>query len=249
MLAGILTVALFACYFCQLQGKGKGGSEYAYYGKGKGAYSGYGSVYGGKGKGKGGYGGYGGGGGGGGAPNGPFPSPPPQQQGPQCTQVAFTEEFLFLSADLAIPLETTDPDEIGTTFIYEPSPLFNATEFRDNGQSVELENSQITGVCTRTQEPVDGVGGGGVCQFTIQVDVGSSVTFGGFIEDFVVGSPPPTLVISGGSGENIGITGEVALLPLDGTGAPFTGDIFFDTFGYEASVSGVILVCEVIQGF
>jgi hypothetical protein len=56
-------------------------------------------------------------------------------------------------------------------------------------------------------------------------------------------------VISGGSGENTGITGEVALLPLDGNGEDFTGDIFFDAFGYEAFVSGIILVCEVIQGF
>jgi hypothetical protein len=162
--------------------------------------------------------------------------------------VSFEESFLFLSADLAIPPTSSDPNEIGTTFIYEPNPIFNTTEFRDNGDSVVLENSQITGVCTRTLEPVGGVGGGGVCQYTIQVD-GSSVTFGGFIEDYVLGNPPPTLVISGGSGENTGITGEVALLPLDGVGDEFTGDIFFDAFGYEAFVSGIVLVCEVIEGF
>jgi hypothetical protein len=97
-------------------------------------------------------------------------------------------------------------------------------------------------------EPVNGVGGGGVCQFTIGED-GISITFGGFIKDLVPGGPPPTLVISGGSGELIGITGEVALLPLDGNGDDFTGDIFFDAFGYEAIFSAVLLVCEVIQGF
>jgi hypothetical protein len=91
--------------------------------------------------------------------------------------VAFEESFLFLSASLAIPPTTIDPNEIGTTFVYEPSPVFNTTEFRDNSASVELENQQITGVCTRTLEAVGSVGGGGVCQFVIEVE-GSSVTFG-----------------------------------------------------------------------
>jgi hypothetical protein len=270
-------VRSLARYFLYLQGKGKGGSDYegSYYGKGKGGYSGYGSVDGGEGKGMGGYSGYGGYGG---APTfdddffnddsfpqfpfpppfddaffnddsfPQFPSPPPAMQGPQCFQVAFEESILFLSADLAIPPPTAGPNEIGTTFIYKPSPVFNITDFRDNGSFVELENSQITGVCTRTLEPVGGVGGGGVCQFTIQVE-DASFTFGGFIEDLVAGEPDPTLVISGGSGEITGITGEVALLPLDENGDDFTGDIFLDAFGYEATVSAFVLVCEVIDGF
>jgi hypothetical protein len=162
--------------------------------------------------------------------------------------VPFEETFLFLSADLAIPPASNDPNEIGTSFIYDPSPVFNATEFRDNGVPVELENSQISGVCTRTSSTLDGDVGGGNCQFTIVVD-GSSVTFGGFIEDFVAGGPLPTLVISGGSAENTGITGEVALIPVDGNGDEFTGDIFFDAFGYQALLSGVILVCEMIEAF
>jgi hypothetical protein len=89
--------------------------------------------------------------------------------------------------------------------------------------------------------------GGGTCQFTVRQD-GSSVTFGGFVEDYAIGSLPPTLVISGGSNANTGITGEVSLLPLDGTGAPFTGDFFTGAFGYQAVVTGLILVCEVIEG-
>jgi hypothetical protein len=79
--------------------------------------------------------------------------------------------------------------------------------------------------------------GGGACQFTVRVD-GSSITFGGF-----------TLVISGGSNINTGITGaEVALLPVDENVDAFTGDFFFQADGYQAFLSGVILVCEVIQG-
>jgi hypothetical protein len=163
--------------------------------------------------------------------------------------VAFEEEFLFLSADLAIPPTTNNTGEIGTTFIYEPSPLFNAIDFRENGASVELEGSQITGVCTRTLEPFGGEGGAGVCQFTIHLGGGDSVTFGGFIEDYVIGSPLPALVITGGTGQSIGTTGEVLLLPVDGFGNEFTGDIFFEAFGYQAFVNGLILVCEVIEGF
>jgi hypothetical protein len=161
-------------------------------------------------------------------------------------QVPFEESFLFLSADLAIPPTTTDPNEIGTNFIYKPSPIYNVTEFRDNGEPVTLDDSLITGVCTRTSSTLDSDVGGGNCQFTIQVD-GSSVTFGGFIEDFVVGSPPPTLVITGAAGENTGITGEVVLVPVDGNGDDFVGDIFFDAFGYQAFVSGLILECEMIE--
>jgi hypothetical protein len=239
------------------KGKGKGGGDsYGYdsgntlvygKGKGKGGGSGYGYGYG-KGKGKGG-GGYG-------APTlSPSPSPPspsppgtptpaPTDAGfnPGCVEVPILESFLFMSASLAIPPTSSDPNEIGTTFIYEPSPLFDATD-----SSVEIPNSRVTGVCTRTLEPVGGVGGGGNCQFTVLQD-GSSVTFSGFAEDYVLGSPPPTLVISGGSNVNTGITGEVSLLPLDGTGAPFTGDFFFDAFGYQVVVTGLILVCEVIEG-
>jgi hypothetical protein len=157
--------------------------------------------------------------------------------------VGIEQEFLFLSADLAIPPTGSDPNEIGTTFIYVPSPLFNVTD-----SSVEIENSQVTGVCTRTLSTLDGDTGGGVCQFTIHDD-GSSFTFGGFIEDYVAGSPPPSLVISGGSSELTGITGQVALLPLDFNGDAFTGDIFFDAFGYQAALSGIILVCDVVEGF
>jgi hypothetical protein len=162
-------------------------------------------------------------------------------------EVAFEESFLFLSADLAIPPSTNDSKEIGTTFIYEPSPVFDDNEFITNGTPVQQEDSQLTGVCTRTSSTLDGDVGGGNCQFDIEVD-GSSITFGGFIEDYVAGTPPPTLVITGGSGDNTGIKGEVALLPLDGNGDEFTGDIFFDAFGYQASISGIILVCEMTDG-
>jgi hypothetical protein len=239
-----------------LQGKGRNNnydpyysSGYVVYGKGKGKGNGYGYY----GKDKGGY-----------TADDDAPAPTaaptietadagptaaPAESNPACVQVAFQEEFLFLSADLAIPPSSTDPNEIGTTFIYEPSPLFNDTEFTQNGASVEIPGSQVTGVCTRTLEPLNGVGGGGICQFTIILSEGSSITFGGFIEDFVAGNAPPTLVISGGSNIDTGITGEVALLPLDGNGDAFTGDIFFDAFGYQAFVSAMILVCEVIDGF
>jgi hypothetical protein len=252
------------------KGKGKGGasqysSGYGYSGygkgKGKGAASQYGSSYG--------YSGYGKGKGVGSAygydsgyvivdddafTDDAFPTPAPGPTTPPtdtggnsgCIEVAFEESFLFLSADLAIPPTSSDPDEIGTTFIYEPSPLFNDTEYTLNGASVELVNSQVTGVCTRTLSTLDSDSGGGVCQFTIFAD-GSFITFGGFVEDYVAGSPPPTLVISGGSSFNTGITGEVALLPLDGNGDAFTGDFFFDAFGYQAFTSGVMLVCEVID--
>jgi hypothetical protein len=174
--------------------------------------------------------------------------PPPEERVPQeCTQVPFEETFLFLSADLAIPPTTADPNEIGTNFIYDPSPIYNETEFSDNVfNAVELESSQITGVCTRTSSTLDGDVGGGDCQFVIVVD-GSSVTFGGFIEDNVAGGSPQALVISGGSAENTGITGEVALIPVDGNGDEFTGDIFFDAFGYQATLSGIMLVCEMME--
>jgi hypothetical protein len=178
--------------------------------------------------------------------NAPAPTTPTTNTGGNsgCIEVAFEESFLFLSADLAIPPTSSDPNEIGTTFIYEPSPLFNDTEFTLNGASVELVDSQVTGVCTRTLSTVDSDSGGGVCQFTIFAE-GSYITFGGFVEDYVAGSTPPTLVISGGSSFNTGITGEVALLPLDANGDAFTGDFFFDAFGYQAFTSGVMLVCEV----
>jgi hypothetical protein len=174
------------------------------------------------------------------APPTPSPVSAPADDNPGCIEVSFQEQFLFLSADLAIPPTSSDPNEIGTTFIYEPSPLFNATD-----SSVEIEDSQVTGVCTRTLSTLDSDTGGGVCQFTIYAD-GSYITFGGFVEDYVVGNPPPNLVISGGSGFNTGITGDVALLPLDANGDAFTGDFFFDAFGYEAFTSGIMLVCEVI---
>jgi hypothetical protein len=161
--------------------------------------------------------------------------------------VAFEESFIFLSANLAIPPSTNNTNEIGTTFIYYPSPLFNVTEFVENGTDVEIEDSQVTGVCTRTLSTLESDTGGGVCQFTIYAD-GSYITFGGFVEDYVEGNPPPTLVISGGSSFNTGITGEVALLPVDENGDVSTGDFFFQAFGYEAYISGVMLICEVIEG-
>jgi hypothetical protein len=234
----------------QGKGKGKGGASQYGYGKGKGGASqyGYDSGYG-KGKGK-----------GGGNPYSyygyvgddatsapPAPSPTAPDGNPACIEVTFQETFLFFSADLAIPPTSSDPNEVGTTFIYEPSPLFNGTEFVLNGASVELEDSQVTGVCTRTSSTLDGDIGGGVCQFTIYAD-GSYITLGGFVEDYVLGVPPPTLVITGGSGFNTGLTGEVALLPLDVNGDAFTGDFYFDAFGYQAFVSGIMIVCEVIDG-
>jgi hypothetical protein len=228
-----------ACYILHLQGKGKGKGGASQYGYGKG-------------KGRGGY--YGGDDSvlsDDNAGSDDFVSrddddlffPFPNSTSPGCVQVAFQEEFQFRSANLAIPPSTNDPNEIGTTFIYAPSPVFSA-----NDTNVELEDQRISGVCTRTLEPFGGDGGGGVCQFTIQLG-GSSVTFGGFIEDYVLGNSPPTLSITGGSGENIGTTGEVALLPLDGTGAAFTGDIFFDATVYQAFVFGFVLICDVIEGF
>jgi hypothetical protein len=237
-----------------LQGRGKGGfyieavtyySGYGYSGYGENAtddgYSGYGANA--TDDGYDGYSGYGEN-----ATDAPSAAPPSEERVPQeCTQVPFEETFLFLSADLAIPPTTADPNEIGTTFIYDPSPIYNETEFGDNVfNAVELENSQITGVCTRTESTLDSDVGGGDCEFVIVVD-GSSVTFGGFIEDNAAGGPPPALVISGGSAENTGITGEVALLPIDGNGDEFTGDIFFDAFGYQATLSGIMLVCEMME--
>jgi hypothetical protein len=242
------------------KGKGKGGeSDYGHesgyvsgYGKGKGKGKGGGSTYGygyGKGKGKGG-GGYGSP-----SPSPPSPSPPspfppgsptpaPTDAGfnPTCIEVPILESFLFMSADLALSPSTGDPAEIGTTFIYEPAPLFASTD-----SSAEIPNSRVTGVCTRTLSTIDSAVGGGACQFTVDMD-GSSITFGGFVEDYVLGGSPSALVISGGSNVNTGIRGEVSLLPVDGTGAPFTGDFFFDASGYQVVVTGFILVCEVIQG-
>jgi hypothetical protein len=243
------------------KGKGKGGeSYYGYesgyvsgYGKGKGKGKGGGSAYAygyGKGKGKGG-GGYGSPSPSPPSPSPPSPSPPagfptpaPTDAGfnPTCIEVPILETFLFRSADLAIPPSSDDPNEIGTTFFYEPSSLFVSTD-----SSVEIPNSRVTGVCTRTLSALDSAVGGGSCQFAVEMD-GSSITFGGFVEDLVLGGPPSTLVISGGSNANTGINGEVSLLPVDGTGAPFTGDFFFDASGYQVVITGSILVCEVIQG-
>jgi hypothetical protein len=162
--------------------------------------------------------------------------------------VPIEESFAILAADLALPPTTSDPNEIGTTFIYEPNFLFNATELRDNGGLVELEDSRITGVCTRTSSTLGSDIGGGVCHFTILAD-GISVNFGGFIEDLVEGAPDSTLAISGGTGFLSGITGEVALHPYDGNGDDFTGDIFSGAFTYEIMISGVLVFCDDNGGF
>jgi hypothetical protein len=177
---------------------------------------------------------------------------------PQCVRVPFEESFVILSTDfLAIPPPTsTDPHEIGTTFIYEPNSLFNATEFLDFGDFVEIEDLQITGVCTRTSSTPSSDFGGGVCQFTVLFD-GTSVNFGGFIEDFVERELDSTLTISGGTERELdstlaisggtgfaaGITGEVALHPYDEHGNDYTGDIFIGAFAYEIIVFGVLEFC------
>lgn len=160
--------------------------------------------------------------------------------------MAFQESFLFLSADLAIPPVGDDTNEVGTVFIYEPQPLFNATEFAMNNDSVEIENSSITGTCTRTLSATDTEGGGGVCDFSLNSD-GAQIILSGFIEDYVAGVEPPTLVITGGNDFNTGIRGTVTILPLDENGQAFEGDIFFDAFGYQAVLDGVMLVCDIVE--
>jgi hypothetical protein len=76
-----------------------------------------------------------------------------------------------LSAGFGYPPTTIDPNEIGTTLLYEPSPVFNPTEFRDNAHLSSFLKIRKSRECTRTLEAVGSVGGGGVCQFVIEVEV------------------------------------------------------------------------------
>lgn len=166
---------------------------------------------------------------------------------PGCVEIAFTEFFGFPSADLAIPPVGSDTNLAGTVFLYQPGSLFNTTEFiLNNNTDVEIPNSAVSGVCTRTQAVEADIPGGGICTFNLMAN-GSSITLSGFLSDFVADAEAPTLVITGGTDVNIGLRGEVAFLPIDENGNAFEGDVFFDAFGYFLSLTGVQLVCDVIE--
>jgi hypothetical protein len=116
----------------------------------------------------------------------------------------------------------------------------------NNNTDVEIPETAISGVCTRTETMSVDVVGGGICTFNLMAS-GSSITLSGFLSDFVEGGAPPTLVITGGTDFNTGLRGEVSFLPIDENGDAFTGDVFFDAFGYFLTLSGLQLVCDVID--
>jgi hypothetical protein len=131
-----------------------------------------------------------------------------RRNSPSCRPVVEGAEFIIEGAITNVMSNmTADSSVLGTEYIYN-GPLL---EFNENDELQELENFFLSGTCVRTQSRVEEMPGAGHCSFTITLDTGATMNFGGEALD----GWDNLMAIGGGSQELIGLSGTVTLIGLN----------------------------------
>jgi hypothetical protein len=152
----------------------------------------------------------------------------------ECQLVTFNETFsvtgatLFLAPDTSVTEQGT-PSLPGTVFIFERVDVLEIDGV------TPIDGTTVSGTCTRTD--IDPEGGGGICQLVFIDDEGYSITVDGFLPG-PLGAP---LAVTGGTGDMIGVSGEMDFFPIFEGNAE--GDIFLDAIRYEIIADLGIIVC------
>lgn len=158
---------------------------------------------------------------------------------PKCRPVVEGAEFIVEGAiTMTMANMTEDSTVIGSEFIYN-GPLL---EFNDRDELTELENFFLSGSCMRTQERDDDMPGAGHCGFTVTLDTGATLNFGGEAFD----GWDNLMAIDGGSQELIGLSGTVTLIGLNEDFEDTSDDFFSVPWIYGEAVL-VYSVCP--QGY
>jgi hypothetical protein len=166
-------------------------------------------------------------------------SPGSPKARPECRPVVEGAEFIVEGAiTMTMANMTDDTKVIGTEFIYN-GPLL---EFSDQDELVELENFFMSGSCVRTQERDGEMPGAGHCSFTITLDTGATVNYGGEAFD----GWDNLMAINGGSQELIGLSGTVTLIGLNDAFEDTDEDFFSVPWIYGETVL-VYQICP--QGY
>lgn len=150
-----------------------------------------------------------------------------------CENVAFNETFSIPGPTAFVPISETeqDPSLPGTVFITE---LVNLLEL--DGET-PIVGSTVSASCTRT---TIGDLGGGICQFVFIDDEGYTISVDGYLAG-PLGGP---LAITGGTGELVGVFGQMDFFPIfDESDPDATGDIFLDAIRYEIIADVGAIVC------
>lgn len=158
---------------------------------------------------------------------------------PKCRPVVEGAEFIVEGPiTMTMANMTEDESTVGTEFIYN-GPLL---EFNDRDELTELENFFLSGSCIRTQERDDDMPGAGHCSYTITLDTGATMNFGGEAFD----GWDNLMAITGGSQELIGLSGTVTLIGLNENFEDTSDDFFTVPWIYGEAVL-VYSICP--QGY
>lgn len=158
---------------------------------------------------------------------------------PKCRPVVEGAEFIVEGAiTMTMANMTEDSTVVGSEFIYN-GPLL---EFNDRDELTELENFFLSGSCIRTQERDDEMPGAGHCSYTITLDTGATMNFGGEAFD----GWDNLMAITGGSQELIGLSGAVTLIGLNEDFEDTSDDFFSVPWIYGEAVL-VYSICP--QGY
>lgn len=158
---------------------------------------------------------------------------------PKCRPVVEGAEFIVEGPiTMTMANMTEDSTVIGSEFIYN-GPLL---EFNDRDELTELENFFLSGSCIRTQERDDEMPGAGHCSYTITLDTGATMNFGGEAFD----GWDNLMAITGGSQELIGLSGAVTLIGLNEDFEDTSDDFFSVPWIYGEAVL-VYSICP--QGY
>ncbi|CAB9507039.1 expressed unknown protein [Seminavis robusta] len=164
---------------------------------------------------------------------------PQMKSRPMCRPVVEGAEFIVEGAiTMTMANMTEDSTVIGSEFIYN-GPLL---EFNDRDELTELENFFLSGSCMRTQERDDEMPGAGHCAFTVTLDTGATMNFGGEAFD----GWDNLMAINGGSQELIGLSGTVTLIGLNDDFEDTSDDFFSVPWIYGEAVL-VYSICP--QGY
>lgn len=158
---------------------------------------------------------------------------------PKCRPVVEGAEFIIEGAiTMTMANMTEDSSMMGTEFIYN-GPLL---EFNNRDELTELENFFMSGSCIRTQERFEDMPGAGHCSFTVTLDTGATMNFGGEAFD----GWDNLMAITGGSQELIGLSGTVTLIGLNDDFEDTSDDFFSVPWIYGEAVL-VYSICP--QGY
>jgi hypothetical protein len=158
---------------------------------------------------------------------------------PTCRPVVEGAEFIVEGAiTMTMANMTEDSSMIGTEFIYN-GPLL---EFNERDELTELENFFMSGSCIRTQERDEDMPGAGHCTYTITLDTGATLNFGGEAFD----GWDNLMAVTGGSQELIGLSGYVTLIGLNNDFEDTSDDFFSVPWIYGEAVL-VYSICP--QGY